>query len=226
MALSGGMKRRVLIAKALAHEPKVLFLDEPTAGVDVELRKDMWNTVAKLKGQGVTIILTTHYIEEAEAIADRIAVINGGEILLVEDTSALMARMGKKQLRIELLEPVQEIPAKLASYGLELAPDGSVLTYTYHINAERTGITGLLNDLQAAGLQMRDVQTQQSSLEDIFVDFVQEDAVLIFKQSRRFTHLRWRVFSAHLSNPSSLLCCRPAFTSSSSAQPLVAEWRP
>ncbi|HBS38110.1 MAG TPA: multidrug ABC transporter ATP-binding protein, partial [Rhodobacteraceae bacterium] len=118
MALSGGMKRRVLIAKALAHEPKVLFLDEPTAGVDVELRKDMWNTVAKLKGQGVTIILTTHYIEEAEAIADRIAVINGGEILLVEDKAALMARMGKKQIRIELLEPVPEIPTKLAPYGL------------------------------------------------------------------------------------------------------------
>jgi ABC-2 type transport system ATP-binding protein len=175
MALSGGMKRRVLIAKALAHEPKVLFLDEPTAGVDVELRKDMWNTVAKLKGQGVTIILTTHYIEEAEAIADRIAVINGGEILLVEDKAALMARMGKKQIRIELLEPVQEIPTKLAPYGLELAPDGGGLTYTYDVNAERTGITGLLNDLQAAGLQMRDVQTQQSSLEDIFVDLVQED---------------------------------------------------
>ena len=177
MALSGGMKRRVLIAKALAHEPKVLFLDEPTAGVDVELRKDMWNTVAKLKGQGVTIILTTHYIEEAEAIADRIAVINGGEILLVEDKAALMARMGKKQIRIELLEPVPEIPAKLAPYGLELAPDGAGLTYSYDINAERTGITGLLNDLQAAGLQMRDVQTQQSSLEDIFVDLVQEDGV-------------------------------------------------
>ena len=177
MALSGGMKRRVLIAKALAHEPKVLFLDEPTAGVDVELRKDMWNTVAKLKGQGVTIILTTHYIEEAEAIADRIAVINGGEILLVEDKAALMARMGKKQIRIELLEPVQEIPTKLAPYGLELAPDGGGLTYTYDVNAERTGITGLLNDLQAAGLQMRDVQTQQSSLEDIFVDLVQEEGV-------------------------------------------------
>jgi len=152
-----------------------LFLDEPTAGVDVELRKDMWNTVAKLKGQGVTIILTTHYIEEAEAIADRIAVINGGEILLVEDKAALMARMGKKQIRIELLEPVREIPSKLAPYGLELAPDGAGLTYTYDVNAERTGITGLLNDLQAAGLQMRDVQTQQSSLEDIFVDLVQED---------------------------------------------------
>jgi ABC-2 type transport system ATP-binding protein len=177
MALSGGMKRRVLIAKALAHEPKVLFLDEPTAGVDVELRKDMWNTVAKLKGQGVTIILTTHYIEEAEAIADRIAVINGGEILLVEDKAALMARMGKKQIRIELLEPVPEIPAKLVPYGLELAPDGAGLTYSYDINAERTGITGLLNDLQAAGLQMRDVQTQQSSLEDILVDLLQEDGV-------------------------------------------------
>jgi ABC-2 type transport system ATP-binding protein len=129
------------------------------------------------QGQGVTIILTTHYIEEAEAIADRIAVINGGEILLVEDKAALMARMGKKQIRIELLEPVSEIPAKLAPMGSSWRPDGAGLTYSYDINAERTGITGLLNDLQAAGLQMRDVQTQQSSLEDIFVDLLQEDGV-------------------------------------------------
>ena len=176
MTLSGGMRRRVLIAKALAHEPRVLFLDEPTAGVDVELRKDMWNTVAKLKKQGVTIILTTHYIEEAEAIADRIAVINSGEILLVEDKAALMARMGKKKIRIDLMEPAKTVPERLAPYFLELAADGSALTYTYDVNSERTGITGLLNDLQAAGLQMRDVQTQQSSLEDIFVGLVQEDA--------------------------------------------------
>ena len=176
MTLSGGMKRRVLIAKALAHEPRVLFLDEPTAGVDVELRKDMWNTVAKLKKQGVTIILTTHYIEEAEAIADRIAVINSGEILLVEDKAALMARMGKKKIRIDLMEPAKTVPELLAPYFLELAADGSALTYTYDVNSERTGITGLLNDLQVAGLQMRDVQTQQSSLEDIFVGLVQEDA--------------------------------------------------
>jgi len=176
MTLSGGMKRRVLIAKALAHEPRVLFLDEPTAGVDVELRKDMWNTVAKLKKQGVTIILTTHYIEEAEAIADRIAVINSGEILLVEDKAALMARMGKKKIRIDLMEPAKTVPERLAPYFLELAADGSALTYIYDVNSERTGITGLLNDLQAAGLQMRDVQTQQSSLEDIFVGLVQEDA--------------------------------------------------
>ena len=176
MTLSGGMKRRVLIAKALAHEPRVLFLDEPTAGVDVELRKDMWNTVAKLKKQGVTIILTTHYIEEAEAIADRIAVINGGEILLIEDKDALIARMGKKKIRIDLVDPSTEVPAQLASYDLDLATDGKALTYTHDINSERTGITGLLNDLQVAGLQMRDVQTQQSSLEDIFVGLVQEDA--------------------------------------------------
>jgi ABC-2 type transport system ATP-binding protein len=175
MTLAGGMNRRVLIAKALAHEPRVLFLDEPTAGVDVELRKDMWNTVAKLKKQGVTIILTTHYIEEAEAIADRIAVINGGEILLIEDKDALIARMGKKKIRIDLVDPSTEVPAQLASYDLDLAADGKALTYTYDINSERTGITGLLNDLQAAGLQMRDVQTQQSSLEDIFVGLVQED---------------------------------------------------
>ena len=176
MTLSGGMKRRVLIAKALAHEPRVLFLDEPTAGVDVELRKDMWSTVAKLKKQGVTIILTTHYIEEAEAIADRIAVIDGGEILLVEDKIALIARMGKKKIRIDLVEALTEVPVQLASYALDLAADGMALTYTYDINSERTGITGLLNNLQAAGLQMRDVQTQQSSLEDIFVGLVQEGA--------------------------------------------------
>ena len=176
ITLSGGMKRRVLIAKALSHEPRVLFLDEPTAGVDVELRKDMWNTVRKLKQQGVTIILTTHYIEEAEAIADRIGVINGGEILLVEDKNALMARMGKKKIRIDLMEAANKIPNKLKSYDLDLAKDGKALTYTYDPKSERTGITGLLNDLQAAGMQMRDVQTQQSSLEDIFVGLVQERA--------------------------------------------------
>ena len=149
-------------------------MDEPTAGVDVELRKDMWNTVTKLKREGVTIILTTHYIEEAEAIADRIAVINSGEILLVEDKDALMARMGKKKIRIELVTPAEAVPSQLANYSLVLSADGSALTYTYDTNSERTGITGLLNDLQAAGLQMRDVQTQQSSLEDIFVGLVQE----------------------------------------------------
>ena len=177
ITLSGGMKRRVLIAKALSHEPRVLFLDEPTAGVDVELRKDMWNTVNKLKKQGVTIILTTHYIEEAEAIADRIGVINGGEILLVEDKDALMARMGKKKIRIDLVEAANTIPNKLKSYDLNLAEDGMALTYTYDTKSERTGITGLLNDLQAAGMQMRDVQTQQSSLEDIFVGLVQESSI-------------------------------------------------
>jgi len=176
ITLSGGMKRRVLIAKALSHEPRVLFLDEPTAGVDVELRKDMWNTVNKLKKQGVTIILTTHYIEEAEAIADRIGVINGGEILLVEDKDALMARMGKKKIRIDLVEAANNIPKKLKSYDLDLAEDGMALTYTYDTKSERTGITGLLNDLQAAGMQMRDVQTQQSSLEDIFVGLVKESS--------------------------------------------------
>ena len=176
ITLSGGMKRRVLIAKALSHEPRVLFLDEPTAGVDVELRKDMWATVNKLKKQGVTIILTTHYIEEAEAIADRIAVINGGEILLVEDKDALMSRMGQKKIRIDLMVSVKNIPDKLKNYDLDLTKDGKSLTYTYDTKSERTGITGLLNDLQAAGLQMRDVQTQQSSLEDIFVGLVQENA--------------------------------------------------
>ena len=176
ITLSGGMKRRVLIAKALSHEPRVLFLDEPTAGVDVELRKDMWATVNRLKKQGVTIILTTHYIEEAEAIADRIAVINGGEILLVEDKDALMSRMGQKKIRIDLMVSVKKIPDKLKNYDLDLTKDGKSLTYTYDTKSERTGITGLLNDLQAAGLKMRDVQTQQSSLEDIFVGLVQENA--------------------------------------------------
>lgn len=174
MTLSGGMKRRVLIAKALSHEPRVLFLDEPTAGVDVELRKDMWDIVAGLKASGVTIILTTHYIEEAEAIADRIGVINNGEILLVQNKAELMAQMGKKQLRIELTVAADAIPPALASYELELAPDGQHLTYTYDTTGERTGITTLLNDLQKTGLQLKDIQTEQSSLEDIFVGLVKE----------------------------------------------------
>ena len=174
MALSGGMKRRVLIAKALSHEPRVLFLDEPTAGVDVELRKDMWEIVAGLKADGVTIILTTHYIEEAEAIADRVGVINGGEILLVQDKSELMAQMGQKQLQIAINDPVDEIPAALSDYALERSEDGLRLTYTYDTTGERTGITTLLNDLAANGLVMTDLQTKQSSLEDIFVGLVKE----------------------------------------------------
>jgi ABC-2 type transport system ATP-binding protein len=174
MMLSGGMKRRVLIAKALAHEPRVLFLDEPTAGVDVELRKDMWDVVAKLKENGVTIILTTHYIEEAEAIADRVGVIAKGEILLVQDKADLMAQMGQKQLKIEVAEPVTDVPDALSGYNLQA--EGSTLTYTYDTKGERTGITTLLNDLQKAGIQMVDIQTQQSSLEDIFVGLVREDA--------------------------------------------------
>ena len=174
--LSGGMKRRVMIAKALSHEPRILFLDEPTAGVDVELRKDMWEVVAKLKASGVTIILTTHYIEEAEAIADRVAVINKGEILLVQDKADLMAQMGQKQLKIELTEAADTIPDALAGYDLERAHDGLSLTYSYDTTGERTGITTLLNDLQKAGLQMKDIQTQQSSLEDIFVGLVKETA--------------------------------------------------
>ncbi|KPQ20705.1 MAG: ABC-2 type transport system ATP-binding protein [Rhodobacteraceae bacterium HLUCCA24] len=174
--LSGGMKRRVMIAKALAHEPRVLFLDEPTAGVDVELRRGMWETVEALKADGVTIILTTHYIEEAEALADRVGVINRGELLLVEKTGALMDRMGRKDLMIELHEPLSEVPAALAGYDLELAQDGAALVYSYDRRAERTGITRLLADLQAAGLVLRDLSTRQSSLEEIFVGLVQEDA--------------------------------------------------
>ena len=177
MTLSGGMKRRVLIAKALSHEPQVLFLDEPTAGVDVELRKDMWNIVAELKAAGVTIILTTHYIEEAEAIADRIGVISGGELLLVEEKHALMKRLGQKQLKVELAEAISELPESLASYDLQLADDGQTLIYSYDTKAERTGITTLLSDISGAGLVLKDLQTAQSSLEDIFVGLVhREDA--------------------------------------------------
>lgn len=175
--LSGGMKRRVLIAKALSHEPKVLFLDEPTAGVDVELRKDMWDIVADLKASGVTIILTTHYIEEAEAIADRVGVINQGELLLIEEKTALMKRLGQKQLNVELQEAVAEIPASLAGYDLALSEDGKVLTYSYDTKADRTGITSLLGDIAAAGLSLRDLQTEQSSLEDIFVGLVHKEDV-------------------------------------------------
>lgn len=175
--LSGGMKRRVLIAKALSHEPRVLFLDEPTAGVDVELRKDMWEIVAELKANGVTIILTTHYIEEAEAIADRVGVINQGELLLVEEKAALMARLGQKQLKVDLQEPIETIPDCLAPFDLTLATDGHSLTYHYDTRADRTGITSLLSEISAAGLILRDLQTEQSSLEDIFVGLVhKEDA--------------------------------------------------
>jgi ABC-2 type transport system ATP-binding protein len=170
--LSGGMRRRVMIGKALCHEPRVLFLDEPTAGVDVELRKDMWEIVRDLKADGVTIILTTHYIEEAEAIADRVGVINGGELLLIEDKQTLMQRMGQKTMRIDLQQSIAKIPASLAAYDLRLDEAGDALFYTYDTRGERTGITSLLSDMGKAGLILRDVQTSQSSLEDIFVDLV------------------------------------------------------
>ncbi len=174
--LSGGMKRRVLIAKALSHEPRVLFLDEPTAGVDVELRKDMWKIVERLRQSGVTIILTTHYIEEAEEIADRVGVISGGELLELEDKQTLMEKLGKKQLVIELKNPVDSIPAQLTDYGLELSDTGAKLTYTFDARQERTGMTRLLSSLSEAGLQVKDLNTRQSSLEDIFVDIVKADA--------------------------------------------------
>jgi ABC-2 type transport system ATP-binding protein len=170
--LSGGMMRRVLIAKALSHQPRVLFLDEPTAGVDVELRKSMWEMVGELRADGATIILTTHYIEEAEAIADRVAVINDGRILLVEEKARLMRRMGQKRMTIELQAPVEELPGSLGGYGLALAEGGRHIEYAYDREAERTGITSLLRDLSAAGLVLRDVQTRQDSLEDIFVGLV------------------------------------------------------
>jgi len=174
VTLSGGMKRRVMIAKALVHEPKVLFLDEPTAGVDVELRQGMWEVVRKLQASGVTIILTTHYIEEAELMAERVGVINKGEIILVEEKRALMQKLGRKQLTLHLLQEMRAIPPRLASYGLTLAHDGRELVYSYDTRAERTGITGLLGDLAAAGIGFKDLQTTQSSLEDIFVDLVRE----------------------------------------------------
>lgn len=173
--LSGGMKRRVLIAKALCHEPRVLFLDEPTAGVDVELRRDMWQIVKELKADGVTIILTTHYIEEAEAIADRVGVINRGELLLVEEKAALMARMGRKTLRIDLRDKVSAVPAALADYDLELSEGGTTLSYHYDTRGEGTGITRLLQALAAEGLHLRDIHTRQSSLEEIFVGLVHEE---------------------------------------------------
>jgi ABC-2 type transport system ATP-binding protein len=174
MTLSGGMKRRVMIAKALSHEPQILFLDEPTAGVDVELRRDMWETVRLLRATGVTIILTTHYIDEAEEMADRIGVISNGEIILVEEKAELMRKLGKKQLTLQLHGKLDGIPSELAGYGLELAADGSELIYTYDTQTERTGITALLADLNAAGIKFQDLQTEQSSLEDIFVSLVKE----------------------------------------------------
>ena len=174
LELSGGMKRRVLIAKALSHEPSILFLDEPTAGVDVELRKDMWNIIKDLKKKGVTIILTTHYIEEAENIADRVGVINNGKILLVEEKALLMKKMGKKILNIFLSKPLKIIPDSLTKYALKLNVGGSTLTYTYDINDERTGITMLLNELSKSKIQLKDIQTKQTSLEEIFVTIVKE----------------------------------------------------
>jgi ABC-2 type transport system ATP-binding protein len=174
VTLSGGMKRRVMIAKALVHQPQVLFLDEPTAGVDVELRQEMWQVVRNLRASGVTIILTTHYIEEAELMADRVGVINKGEIILVEDKVALMHKLGKKQLSLQLLDTLSEIPPRLAPYRLSLAHGGRELIYTYDTQADRTGITGLLDDLAAAGIGFKDLQTTQTSLEDIFVGLVRE----------------------------------------------------
>jgi ABC-2 type transport system ATP-binding protein len=172
--LSGGMKRRVMIGKALAHEPRILFLDEPSAGVDVELRKDMWQLVRELRASGVTIILTTHYIEEAEDMADRVGVINNGEIILVEDKAELMRKLGKKQLTLELREPIATLPENLTVYNLVLAAEGTKLVYTYDTKSEHTGITSLLDDLGHAGIKFRDLQTTQSSLEDIFVGLVHQ----------------------------------------------------
>ncbi|RAI45690.1 ABC transporter ATP-binding protein [Rhodoplanes roseus] len=174
MTLSGGMKRRVLIAKALSHEPRILFLDEPTAGVDVELRKDMWEVVRALRASGVTIILTTHYIEEAEQMADRIGVINKGEIVLVEEKATLMRELGRKQLALQLNGRLHAVPEALQPYDLTLAEEGATLVYTYDTQGDRTGITGFLQDLSRAGIEFHDLQTTQRSLEDIFVDLVRQ----------------------------------------------------
>ena len=173
--LSGGMKRRVMIAKALSHEPSILFLDEPTAGVDVELRKDMWKVVEGLRKTGVTIILTTHYIEEAEAIADRVAVINQGEIIVVDNKIDLLKKMGHKKLTIELQDKVEKIPSELDEYNLSISNDNYSLIYNYNLHAERTGITKMLQDLKNAGLRMRDLKTEQNNLEKIFVTLVKEN---------------------------------------------------
>ncbi|MGI9404109.1 MAG: ABC transporter ATP-binding protein [Hyphomicrobium sp.] len=172
LTLSGGMKRRLLIAKALSHEPQILFLDEPTAGVDVELRKAMWEVVRSLRASGVTVILTTHYIEEAEEMADRIGVIAKGELILVDNKDELMRKLGKKQLTVHLHDKLDAIPASLAAYGLEIGADGQELIFTYDTQAERTGITALLRDMSGAGIGFSDLYTTQSSLEDIFVDLV------------------------------------------------------
>jgi ABC-2 type transport system ATP-binding protein len=172
MTLSGGMKRRVLIGKALSHEPKVLFLDEPTAGVDVELRQEMWALVERLRASGVTIILTTHYIEEAEVIADRVGVINKGELLLVDEKESLMHKLGKRQLLIELETAISHVPEALANWELELSATGDLLTYTYDPHKARTGIHNLLQTIQAAGLVIKDMQTTKTSLEEIFVTLV------------------------------------------------------
>jgi ABC-2 type transport system ATP-binding protein len=174
ITLSGGMKRRLMIAKALSHEPRVLFLDEPTAGVDVNLRRDMWQLVRELQASGVTIILTTHYIDEAEEMADRIGVIAKGEIILVEDKAELMRKLGKKQLTLQLQQPLAQVPAPLASYGLVLSDDGSELVYSYDSEGGRSGIVELLERLNAAGIRFKDLQTTQSSLEEIFVSLVRE----------------------------------------------------
>ncbi|PDQ17467.1 multidrug ABC transporter ATP-binding protein [Mesorhizobium sanjuanii] len=176
ITLSGGMKRRLMIAKALSHEPRVLFLDEPTAGVDVELRQDMWAMVRRLREDGVTIILTTHYIEEAEAMADRVGVINRGEIVLVDGKAELMRKLGRKRLVLELRAPLASIPEAFSRYALELSPDGGQLTYTYDNQSERPGVASLLRDLEAAGIQFRDIDTQNSSLEEIFVNLLRQDA--------------------------------------------------
>jgi ABC-2 type transport system ATP-binding protein len=213
MTLSGGMKRRVLIAKALAHEPRILFLDEPTAGVDVELRRGMWQVVREMRAAGVTVILTTHYIEEAEEMADRIGVIAKGEIIVVEEKAELMRKLGKKQLVLRLAAPRNAIPDALAGHALEIADGGRALVYSYDTRAERTGITTLLNAVRDAGIQVTDLETRQSSLEDIFVDLVRK-AAWTSPQRARSTGSRWPAGGERCSRASSRRCSRRRSTSS------------
>ena len=223
MTLSGGMKRRVLIAKALAHEPQILFLDEPTAGVDVELRHDMWGLVRTLRDAGVTIILTTHYIEEAEEMADRIGVMRKGELILVEDKNVLMRKLGRKQLALQLQAPLERIPEALAKRPLELSADGATLTYTFDTQGEDTGIAALLRELGELGIDFKDLHSSESSLEDIFVSLVRERAG-ISTRSARSTASKWRARSARSRRASPRPCCRRRSTSSCSARRSARAW--
>jgi ABC-2 type transport system ATP-binding protein len=230
MHLSGGMKRRVMIAKALSHEPEILFLDEPTAGVDVELRRDMWEMVRKLRADGTTIILTTHYIEEAEEMADRVGVISKGELIAAEDKNALMKKLGRKTLKLTLAEAMTTIPPELGQWNLALEDDGHVLCYAFDANAEKTGVPSLLRQVSDLGIGFKDLATEQSSLEDIFVGLVHEDrtsggtAGSTVKACSPSTVSKWRVRRGPCGRAWSRRSSPPLCISSSSAPPSAATW--